>query len=245
MSDLKERLARLGLAQYSEVFATEGFDTWETVLDITESDLNHLNVKLGHRRKLQRAIAESRGQSSDRPLSIALARGASAEGSYRSDDSANEGKGKQNPAAGEGTTGTSTKRKYRRHPKPDENAPERPPSAYVIFSNQVRELLKGQDLSFTEIAKVVGERWQVLPAEEREACERQANGAKEKYYAGLSEYKKTPQYDAYQKYLEEFRAKHNAPTKVTIPEGKRSKLETETTMTNSMTEQRTGALAQQ
>ena len=38
-SELKERLARLGLAQYSEVFATEGFDTWETVLDITESDL--------------------------------------------------------------------------------------------------------------------------------------------------------------------------------------------------------------
>ena len=102
--------------------------------------------------------------------------------------------------------------------------------------------MKGQDLSFTEIAKVVGERWQVLPAEEREACERQANGAKEKYYAGLAEYKKTPQYEAYQKYLEEFRAKHNAPTKgwfyperstfsngiVTIPEGKRSKLETET-----------------
>lgn len=103
--------------------------------------------------------------------------------------------------------------------------------------------MKGQDLSFTEIAKVVGERWQVLPAEEREACERQANGAKEKYYAGLAEYKKTPQYEAYQKYLEDFKAKHNAPTKglfthkvptssnrlVTIPEGKRSKLETETT----------------
>ncbi|KAJ4987173.1 HMG box protein [Stagonosporopsis vannaccii] len=227
-SDLKERLARLGLAQYSEVFVTEGFDTWETVLDITESDLSHLNVKLGHRRKLQRAIAESRGQSSDRPLTIATARGASAEGSYRSDDSATEGKAKQTAAAGDGSTGTSTKRKYRRHPKPDENAPERPPSAYVIFSNQVRELLKGQDLSFTEIAKVVGERWQVLPAEEREACERQANSAKEKYYAGLAEYKKTAQYEAYQKYLEEFRAKHNAPTKVTDPEGKRSKLETET-----------------
>jgi hypothetical protein len=102
--------------------------------------------------------------------------------------------------------------------------------------------LKGQDLSFTEIAKVVGERWQVLPAEEREACERQANSAKERYYAGLAEYKKTQQYEAYQKYLEEFRAKHNAPTKgrfspelppfanrlVTVPEGKRSKLETET-----------------
>lgn len=39
MSDLRERLARLGLSQYFEVLAAEGFDTWETVLDITESDL--------------------------------------------------------------------------------------------------------------------------------------------------------------------------------------------------------------
>lgn len=99
-------------------------------------------------------------------------------------------------------------------------------------------------MSFTEIAKVVGERWQVLPADEREACERQANGAKEKYYAGLAEYKKTSQYEAYQKYLEDFKAKHNAPTKgmfpqqlsnssnrmVTVPEGKRSKLEPETSI---------------
>ncbi|KAL6709760.1 hypothetical protein ACN47E_001189 [Coniothyrium glycines] len=224
MSDLKERLARLGLSQYHHTFSSEGFDTWDTVLDITESDLSHLNVKLGHRRKLQRAIAESRGQSSDRPLPTALVRATSAERSYRSDDSGPESKGKQADSSVPGSTGTSTKRKYRRHPKPDEHAPERPPSAYVIFSNQVRESLKGQDLSFTEIAKVVGERWQILPVEEREGCERQANGAKEKYYAELAEYKKTNQYEVYQRYLEDFRAKHAAPTK----EGKRSKLETET-----------------
>ena len=77
----------------------------------------------------------------------------------------------------------------------------------------MRESLKGQDLSFTEIAKVVGEKWQVLPAEEREGCERQANGAKEKYYAELAEYKKTPNYEAYQKYLEDFKAKPSVPTK--------------------------------
>ena len=77
----------------------------------------------------------------------------------------------------------------------------------------MRESLRGQDLSFTEIAKVVGEKWQVLPAEERESCERQANGAKEKYYAELAEYKKTPQFEAYQKYLEDFKAKHAVPTK--------------------------------
>jgi len=223
MSDLRQRLARLGLSQYLEVFTSEGFDTWDTVLDITESDLSHLQVKLGHRRKLQRAIAESRGQSSDRPLPLTLPRAASVEGSYRSgDESGTETKGKQGESSTPGTIGQSTKRKYRRHPKPDEHAPERPPSAYVIFSNQVRELLKGQDLSFTEIAKVVGERWQVLPSPEREACERQANTAKERYYAELADYKKTPQYDAYQKYLEDFKAKHAAPTK-----GKRSRLETE------------------
>jgi len=39
MSDLREKLARLGLSQYLEAFTAEGFDTWETVLDITESDL--------------------------------------------------------------------------------------------------------------------------------------------------------------------------------------------------------------
>jgi hypothetical protein len=68
-------------------------------------------------------------------------------------------------------------------------------------------------LTFTEIAKVVGERWQVLPAAEREACERQANTAKERYYAELAEYKKTSQYESYQKYLEDFRQKHAAPLK--------------------------------
>ncbi|KAL6164138.1 hypothetical protein ACJQWK_09813 [Exserohilum turcicum] len=223
MSDLKDRLARLGLSQYHQVFVAEGFDTWETVLDITESDLSSLNVKLGHRRKLQRAIAESRGQASEKPLPINLARAGSTAGSYRSDDSGPESKSKQPESSSTASGVTGAKRKYRRHPKPDEHAPERPPSAYVIFSNQVRESLKGQDLSFTEIAKVVGEKWQVLPAEEREGCERQANGAKEKYYAELAEYKKTPQYEAYQRYLEDFKAKHSVPTK-----GKRSKLDTET-----------------
>ncbi|KAF2804318.1 uncharacterized protein BDZ99DRAFT_154940 [Mytilinidion resinicola] len=226
MNDLGERLERLGLSQYLDAFVTEGFDTWETILDITESDLGALNVKLGHRRKLQRAIAETRGQYHDRPT---IATAASVDGSYRSDESGSEHKAKKGAASATAAGGGSTKRKYRRHPKPDEHAPERPPSAYVIFSNQMREMLKGQELSFTEIAKVVGERWQVLSPDAREACESQANGAKEKYYTELAEYKKTPQYDAYQKYLEEFKAKHAAPVK----EGKRSKLETETSISTT------------
>lgn len=67
--------------------------------------------------KLQRAIAESRGQSADRPLPAALGKAASVDGAYRSgDDSGTEGKGKQGEGAAAGAT-TSTKRKYRRHPK--------------------------------------------------------------------------------------------------------------------------------
>ena len=39
MTDLASVLERLELSQYLEAFKNEGFDTWETVLDITEVDL--------------------------------------------------------------------------------------------------------------------------------------------------------------------------------------------------------------
>jgi hypothetical protein len=39
MTDLAEELERLGLSEYLEMLVAEGFDSWETVLDITESDL--------------------------------------------------------------------------------------------------------------------------------------------------------------------------------------------------------------
>jgi hypothetical protein len=39
MAELAEGLERLGLWGYLDVLIAEGFDTWETILDITESDL--------------------------------------------------------------------------------------------------------------------------------------------------------------------------------------------------------------
>ena len=39
MTELTDILSRLGLAQYLHVFHYEGFESWETLLDITESDL--------------------------------------------------------------------------------------------------------------------------------------------------------------------------------------------------------------
>jgi len=74
----------------------------------------------------------------------------------------------------------------------------------------MREQLKGQDLSFTEMAKVVGERWQVLSADSREVYEKRAATTKEKYNLEIAEYKKTENYAAYMEYLADFKAK-NAP----------------------------------
>ena len=65
MTDYRPVFERLGLHKYIGIFAEEGFETWETILDITESDLyvesldlatrtnlhsDALGVKLGHRR---------------------------------------------------------------------------------------------------------------------------------------------------------------------------------------------------
>lgn len=71
----------------------------------------------------------------------------------------------------------------------------------------MREDLKGRSLSFTEIAKLVGENWQNLSPSEKEPYEQQAFGAKEKYTVELAEYRKTESYRVYSEYLIEFKAK--------------------------------------
>jgi hypothetical protein len=43
MSDFIHRFEWMGLSEYLDAFLAEGFDIWETVLDITESDLQVLN----------------------------------------------------------------------------------------------------------------------------------------------------------------------------------------------------------
>jgi hypothetical protein len=72
----------------------------------------------------------------------------------------------------------------------------------------MRDDLKGRNLTFTEIAKLVGENWQNLSPVEKEPFETQAQTAKDRYNAQLIEYKKTSLYKRYQDYLQEFKAKH-------------------------------------
>ena len=83
-------------------------------------------------------------------------------------------------------------------------------TGYANAPAEMRDELRSQNLSFTEIAKVVGERWQVIPPVEKDPFEKKASAAKEQYNTELARYKKTDNYEKYSKYLAEFKAK-NAP----------------------------------
>lgn len=78
-----------------------------------------------------------------------------------------------------------------------------------LLCQGIRTELKPENLSFTAIAKKVGERWQDLPAEEKEPYESEASTAKEKYHSEMADYKTTKSYREYQQYLTEFKAKNN------------------------------------
>ncbi|KPM35091.1 hypothetical protein AK830_g11491 [Neonectria ditissima] len=205
-SGLEAIFGELGLAQYLNAFVEQGFDEWDIILDIQESDLELVtylvlnSVIEGAQQKLQRRIANARGIS---PSTSLVTPGRPAAEDVKTDGSRPE---PSRPETTHEVQGVA-KRKYRRHPKPDENAPERPPSAYVLFSNKMREDLKSQNLSFTEIAKLVGENWQNLAPMEKEGYESQANADKENYHRDLMEYKKTAYYKKYIQYLQEFKEK--------------------------------------
>ncbi|MGK0170509.1 MAG: class 3 adenylate cyclase, partial [Gammaproteobacteria bacterium] len=57
MGDLVGWLAKIGLSEYLAVFDENGVDS-RSLADLTEDDLKELGVKLGHRRLIQRVVAE-------------------------------------------------------------------------------------------------------------------------------------------------------------------------------------------
>ncbi|KFY50722.1 hypothetical protein V495_00110 [Pseudogymnoascus sp. VKM F-4514 (FW-929)] len=194
MTDVAEILNELNLTQYLDSFLQQGFETWDIILDITESDLNSRGRSQRHR-----------GISHDQGLAPPKRRP-----SGKDDEPLEEGK-RVTTAMSEGNDGTAAqtrrKRKYRRHPKPDENAPAKPPSSYVFFSNKMRADLKDKSLSFTDIAKLVGKKWQSLTPSEKELYEQQSFAAKRKFITELVEYRKTESYKTYAEYLLHFKAK--------------------------------------
>ncbi|KAH7093709.1 hypothetical protein FB567DRAFT_610283 [Paraphoma chrysanthemicola] len=198
--ELSEVLERLGLSEYLQVLSENGFHNWETVVDITEEDLTALDFKLGHRRALQREIATSRGL----PSSLSLDPESVPPEPTALSTSALETLSRQTS-----TPPPREKRRYRRHPRPDSNAPKKPKTAYVNFADQLRTDPEVSQLSFVNIAREVGRRWQELPAEQKRIWESNAARAMQEFEAQMDDYKKTDNWRRYQTYLNDFKAQQS------------------------------------
>ncbi|KAH7082582.1 hypothetical protein BKA63DRAFT_134537 [Paraphoma chrysanthemicola] len=197
--ELSAALARLGLSQYEERLRSNGFEDWETVTAMTETDMAALHFTRGHRRKLQRAICEHTSSSASLrefvPDYAPLLSGWQAAVRERAEAT---------PESSQQTERTA--RPYRRHPRPDLNAPQKPKTAYVLFGEHVRQNPALSSSSFTQIAKETGRHWRELHDEERvNTWEAPAANRLEKYKDELVCYKETEEYWNYQRYLEEFK----------------------------------------
>jgi hypothetical protein len=71
----------------------------------------------------------------------------------------------------------------------------------------MREDLKDKSLSFTELTKIVGRKWQCLTPSEKEPYEQQSFAEKETFTTELAEYITTESYKNYSDYLVDFKAK--------------------------------------
>ena len=157
-------------------------------------------MELGHRRRLQREIANSKRLAQDPAFVQPLYQSASPQSTP--DDLSTLRQPRE-----------SRKKKSRRHPKPDLNAPEQPYSAYVMFSNHTREQVDVQNLSFTNLSKEVEKRWQALAFDEKETWSQRGAGSWEEYKTKMANYQKTDQYRDYQRYLADFKATQKSSTK--------------------------------
>ncbi|KAG9293880.1 hypothetical protein G9A89_019218 [Geosiphon pyriformis] len=260
---IREILRKCNLMEYYERLIAEGFDDLQSLLEVTETDLIAMDVKRGHRRRLQREISTLKGVPASLPLYIPpgpaledqtntnsilpqvtsdhvhmnnilqnnakmlyanvapvnLNRGSPMlpRDHASKEDDPRDNRDPQN--------NENTKRKYKRHPKRDKNAPVKPLSAYVMFAHRVREEYQGQNIPFPDMAKIVGDRWKTIPTAEKEAIESEAAKAKGKYRAELEVYKTTEQWKQYQEYLKDFKAKYETSFRGDLKQRKRSKIE--------------------
>jgi hypothetical protein len=167
MDSLETKLQQLGLAQYTEALLENGFESWETVLDITEDDMDELGFKLGHRRILQREIASQR----EPPPSPGAGERHTPSGTQSGNENLSPSTTTEESS---GASGKRPKRRYRWHPRADPNAPKRPKTAYVNFADHLRTDSEVAGMTFVDIAREVGRQWQVMDAETKQEWENKA-----------------------------------------------------------------------
>lgn len=91
--------------------------------------------------------------------------------------------------AGDGDDEGTRKRKTKK--KKDPNAPKRAMSAFMYFSNSEREKLKKSNpgISFTDVARNLGEKWKKMTAEEKEKFEEMAKQDQKRYKEAMAGYR--------------------------------------------------------
>src|SRR5262249_161624 len=67
MTGTEAWLEQLGLSQYTEIFAKEAID-FDVLSDLTEDDLEKLDIPLGHRKRLLKAIAALHGNAPEQQV---------------------------------------------------------------------------------------------------------------------------------------------------------------------------------
>ncbi|EOA20618.1 hypothetical protein CARUB_v10000930mg [Capsella rubella] len=81
--------------------------------------------------------------------------------------------------------------------------PKQPVSAYLIYANERRAALKGENQSVVEIAKMTGEEWKSLSEEQKAPYDQIAKKNKEVYLQEMEGYKRTKEEEAMSQKKEE------------------------------------------
>lgn len=90
------------------------------------------------------------------------------------------------------------------------------------FADQLRTDPSVSQLSFVDIAREVGRRWQELPTDQKRSWESSAARAMQEFEAQMDEYKKTDTFRKYQQYMNEFKAQQSQPSRGKRPVTTRS-----------------------
>lgn len=95
----------------------------------------------------------------------------------------------------------------------DENRPKRAPSAYLLYTGDVRPALMKKGLAVTEVMSKASKMWNALSAGEKKKYEDKAAKAKAKYDKDIEKYEKSASHKKYIKEKAEYDAEMKAKRK--------------------------------
>lgn len=199
MSELQATFEDLRLEEYLSTLVEHGFDTWDCLTGITETDMATLGMKLGHRRRLQREIARRLGHPANEPLFALPAATLQTRERYCRPDSMT-------------SLGQPPKGRYKRRPPRNPQGPTRPDTGYVAYSRLLRQDPKIANLSFVEVAKLVGERWSCLSSDVKRIWNENAATQRSVYKSKLAQFNQT-ETEAYRVHKSGLQPKHTAPSR--------------------------------